>query len=536
MPPKKQPVEEEEDYEGSENTVDELDLEYDDDVDQEYTPRNILSPPRNTQYSVESLYAMIHVGDIDLDPDYQRGFVWTEPKQIALIDSLFRNYYVPPVIFRVIVEGKNQDEKRICIDGKQRLTSIQKFIDGHIPHKDSVTGTKYWSPKATKDGKHHKQGRLHILPERLMSQFHRRQIVCIEYYNLKEEQERDIFNRVQMGMPLSTAERMSAISGQNSELVKRLEKKLSNWPENVPLANDRKRRFQLVGHIVRGIGSLPKFVDPSNQSLEKWLRGPDTQYDEQDIMKDFEIFIQIAQQYAEVAFSSSIATKLAPIEFVYCVILVHQYKNQLQPEQLAQAIQEVRLAIREEHTDVRMNNRCAKSFQVLIRDVLPERIASGAYKLSGKRKRETTSSDLFGDDLTDEDAGQGSRKRKGDISTSSQQSNGDSHLPRSRAAARNAKNGAAESPPPPARAILSPASTEKTMVSNTSRIEGMDIDEIPGKTSSPTPGSLGGSIGGAIGGSLNTSSSNARTSLRETQRSGWGRGLAGFRRYPGPST
>jgi hypothetical protein len=49
-----------------------------------------------------------------------------------------------------------------------------------------------------------------------MSQFHRRQsktsiirsfqsityhfiVVCIEYYNLKEEQERDIFNRVQMG-------------------------------------------------------------------------------------------------------------------------------------------------------------------------------------------------------------------------------------------------------------------------------------------------------------------------------------------------
>lgn len=57
-------------------------------------------------------------GSIDLDPQYQRGMlhavlqktshiltiedvdvVWSETKQAALIDSMLRNYYIPPVIF-----------------------------------------------------------------------------------------------------------------------------------------------------------------------------------------------------------------------------------------------------------------------------------------------------------------------------------------------------------------------------------------------------------------------------------------------------
>jgi len=71
-------------------------------------------------------------GTIDLDPDYQRGvlffnslcylyynlplslfsfpwsnsltpsttdIVWTKEKQSGLVDSIFRNYYIPPIVF-----------------------------------------------------------------------------------------------------------------------------------------------------------------------------------------------------------------------------------------------------------------------------------------------------------------------------------------------------------------------------------------------------------------------------------------------------
>lgn len=48
----------------------------------------------------------------------QTDVVWADSKQVGLIDSLFRNFYVPPVVFAVT---KDEDGAtiRICVDGKQ---------------------------------------------------------------------------------------------------------------------------------------------------------------------------------------------------------------------------------------------------------------------------------------------------------------------------------------------------------------------------------------------------------------------------------
>src|SRR6267154_1081090 len=60
-----------------------------------------------------------------------KDIVWPTGKQMEIIDSLFHNFYVPPVIFAVM-RDEDGEEVRICVDGKQRLTSIVKFLDGHV--------------------------------------------------------------------------------------------------------------------------------------------------------------------------------------------------------------------------------------------------------------------------------------------------------------------------------------------------------------------------------------------------------------------
>jgi hypothetical protein len=50
---------------------------------------------------------------------------------MEIIHSLFHNFYVPPVIFAVM-QDEDGEEVRVCVDGKQRLTSIVKFLDGHV--------------------------------------------------------------------------------------------------------------------------------------------------------------------------------------------------------------------------------------------------------------------------------------------------------------------------------------------------------------------------------------------------------------------
>ena len=94
-----------------------------------------------------SVVALIHEGVIELNPPYQRGVwfsrsfmlsphptlevVWPESKQVKLLDSIWRNYYVPPIVFTVARDDTGE-EIRSCVDGKQRLTSIQKFFDGQV--------------------------------------------------------------------------------------------------------------------------------------------------------------------------------------------------------------------------------------------------------------------------------------------------------------------------------------------------------------------------------------------------------------------
>jgi len=85
--------------------------------------REPLQPPKSVVYSCGDLFRDVHQGLIDLSPPYQRDVVWPDSKQIMLIDSLWRNYHIPPIIFAVVRDDDGEQIKR-CVDGKQRLTSV----------------------------------------------------------------------------------------------------------------------------------------------------------------------------------------------------------------------------------------------------------------------------------------------------------------------------------------------------------------------------------------------------------------------------
>ena len=141
--------------------------------------KNTLRPPRSVSYTTKWLHGgmnlrlsnqspkpvflsdQLTLQHIDLDPEYQvlstleptdsflivpqqRDVVWPESKQMGLIDSIFHNFYIPPIIFcecesrsspsitqaisNMLGVRSEEDgtEKRTCIDGKQRLTSIHR--------------------------------------------------------------------------------------------------------------------------------------------------------------------------------------------------------------------------------------------------------------------------------------------------------------------------------------------------------------------------------------------------------------------------
>ncbi|KAL0065313.1 hypothetical protein AAF712_007647 [Marasmius tenuissimus] len=156
-------------------------------------------------------------GSIDLNPEYQRDIVWSIQKQMSLIESLYRNCYVPPVIFSVQTD-EDGSEMRTCIDGKQRLTSIHMFLSGQIPFKDPYTGQQLWFGKES--GTDTAKGPL--LPEKYRTIFSNKQIVCVEYEELTDVEERDIFKRVQLGVALTNAEKLQAISTPRTDFIRYL--------------------------------------------------------------------------------------------------------------------------------------------------------------------------------------------------------------------------------------------------------------------------------------------------------------------------
>ncbi|MFA8300733.1 MAG: HNH endonuclease family protein [Hyphomicrobiales bacterium] len=82
-------------------------------------------------------------------PPYQRKTVWSNKKKQALMDSLFRRYYVPKLVIREVRLDKDKTVSEI-IDGQQRITTVQSFYKNEfkLPYSlndiHSDLGDKYY--------------------------------------------------------------------------------------------------------------------------------------------------------------------------------------------------------------------------------------------------------------------------------------------------------------------------------------------------------------------------------------------------------
>lgn len=79
-------------------------------------------------FSIKLIYDMIDEGDVDLNPDFQRNFVWSRRQKSRLIESILLRIPLPMFYF------SEDDEGLITVvDGLQRLTTIKEFMDNKFP-------------------------------------------------------------------------------------------------------------------------------------------------------------------------------------------------------------------------------------------------------------------------------------------------------------------------------------------------------------------------------------------------------------------
>ncbi|MCM1504343.1 MAG: DUF262 domain-containing protein [Muribaculum sp.] len=80
-------------------------------------------------WSIQEIYQKIKSLRLKLSPDYQRNEIWQNDKNTAFIESLYMGIIVPP-IYVVEIPGADilEDSTYEVVDGKQRLTAINKFL------------------------------------------------------------------------------------------------------------------------------------------------------------------------------------------------------------------------------------------------------------------------------------------------------------------------------------------------------------------------------------------------------------------------
>ncbi len=74
------------------------------------------------------------IASVDLNPDFQRGHVWTREQQIAYVEYIIRGGSSgKELYFNCVGWQGSYKGPFVLVDGKQRLTAVLAFLDNEIP-------------------------------------------------------------------------------------------------------------------------------------------------------------------------------------------------------------------------------------------------------------------------------------------------------------------------------------------------------------------------------------------------------------------
>jgi hypothetical protein len=82
---------------------------------------------RDERRTAEDVVRRMSRGRFVLDPDFQRDFLWDDQKQSRLIESVLMR--IPLPVFYV---AEDTEGRLVVVDGRQRLTTLKRFIEGEL--------------------------------------------------------------------------------------------------------------------------------------------------------------------------------------------------------------------------------------------------------------------------------------------------------------------------------------------------------------------------------------------------------------------
>jgi hypothetical protein len=180
--------------------------------------------------TIEALIQLRQAQMLVINPEYQRGVVWTPGQKKKLVDSVLRGYPLPLIYLHHIKQsaGKLSSERYEVIDGQQRISALADYHDGAFRLFDPVEDESEarfpdfikrrpcpWGGKAFGE-----------LPPELQESFLATSLRIVRIETHDGNEARDLFVRLQAGMPLTSQEKRDAWPGQFTDFILRLGGKL----------------------------------------------------------------------------------------------------------------------------------------------------------------------------------------------------------------------------------------------------------------------------------------------------------------------
>ena len=141
-------------------------------------------------------------------PEWQRQEVWSRSKKQNLIDTVLRGWKLPKFYFLKVSDNPEAYE---VVDGQQRLVTIWEFFEDELQLAD----------KTAKDfgGKSYSK-----LPDKVTDAFDDYEIEFDEIEDATEEDVKEFFQRLQEGLPLTSAEKLNSIHSKLRDFLIKLTK------------------------------------------------------------------------------------------------------------------------------------------------------------------------------------------------------------------------------------------------------------------------------------------------------------------------
>ncbi|KAF5873109.1 uncharacterized protein Bfra_008386 [Botrytis fragariae] len=348
-----------------------------------------------------------------------------------VVDGIFHSPIVLNVqtIINKLKDGRKEvKHMRICVDGKQRLTSLFKFMSGEIGFFDNSHPPKKWYYcHPTTNGVLTPSSNRNICPDGLKKFFDDKVFCCYEYDHLTQETEETMFQLVQRGIALSPAEKMRAMSTEWARFTRIYE---DDYAMVINLSKQSRASgfrliltiFTMIQEVLSGAtnGRRKKTVpslQASPQALMRVLEDPEPismglKLAFKDVFDRFESLIKLsstklpdgqyelqknsvfdpAPEFLKEADINHVRT-FSPLELVATGILISYHKDRRSDDVLLSDIKSLRCFLRLKHKDLRVNAQCwATAWEFISEHVHrhPNSLNNFALRLQSHREKNGT--------------------------------------------------------------------------------------------------------------------------------------------------